>query len=86
MSKKSYVLHFSMIVGVTTALLLFIFILVSHHRTMPERVVQDRGALLATGSPMMTEPAKPAVQADVPAAKPKRAPAKKVKAAPPSPR
>ena len=83
MTNKSYVLHFSIIIGVTTALLLFIFILVSHHRTMPDRVLQDRGALLATGS-SAPELAKPVGEVNVPAAPTKRAPAKK--AAAPSPR
>ena len=77
MTKKSYVLHFSIIIGVSAALLAFIFILVSHHRTMPERVQKDRGALLATGS-SAPEMAKPV---EVPAAATKRTPAKKAKAA-----
>jgi hypothetical protein len=82
MTKKSYVLNFSIIVGVSAALLLFIFILVSHHRDIPDRVVQDRGALLATGS-SAAELIKPVGQADVPSAETKRAPAKKAAAAPP---
>jgi len=80
MTKKSYVLNFSIIVGVATALLLFIFILVSHHRTVPDRVQKDRSGLLATGS-SAAELAKPV---EVPAAETRRAPAKK--AAAPSPR
>ena len=77
MTNKSYVLNFSIIIAVSAALLAFIFILVSHHRTMPERVQKDRGGLLATGSstPEMTRPV------EVPAAKPRRTPAKKAKAA-----
>jgi hypothetical protein len=85
MTKKSYALNFSIIVGVSAALLAFIFILVSHHRTMPDRVVQDRGALLATGS-SAPELTKPVGEASIPSAETKRAPAKKAKAAPPSPR
>ena len=83
MTNKSYVLHFSIIIGVATALLLFIFILVSHHRTVPDRVQKDRSGLLATGS-SAPELAKPVGEVNVPAAPTKRAPAKK--AAAPSPR
>ena len=83
MAKKSYVLNFAMIVGVSAALLLFIFILVSHHRDIPDRVRQDASALRATGS-SAAEPAKPVGAVSVPSAESKRAPAKKAVA--PSPR
>ena len=77
MTKKNYVLNFSIIIGVSAALLAFIFILVSHHRTVPERVQKDRSGLLATGSsaPELANPV------EVPAAATKRSPAKKAKAA-----
>ena len=76
MTQKSYVLHFSIIIGVTAALLAFIFILVSHHRTIPDRVQKDRSGLLATGS-RAAELAKPVGEASVPAVQTKQAPAKK---------
>lgn len=50
MAKKSYAPHVAMILGSTLALLVFIFILVSHHREIPERVRVDRGVLLASSS------------------------------------
>ena len=67
MTKKSYAWHVSILVGVTAALLLFIFILVSHHRTVPDRVQKDRSGLLATGS-SAPELAKPVGEVNVPAA------------------
>jgi cytochrome c5 len=39
-----------MILGSSAALLMFIFILVAHHRDIPEKVRMDRGVLLAGGS------------------------------------
>jgi cytochrome c5 len=50
MAKKSYVMHVAMILGSSAALLMFIFILVAHHRDIPEKVRMDRGVLLAGGS------------------------------------
>lgn len=50
MANKSYAPHVAMILGSTLALLVFIFILVAHHREIPDRVRLDRGALLATSS------------------------------------
>lgn len=50
MSKKSYVMHVAMILGSSAALLVFIFILVAHHRDIPEKVRMDRSVLLAGGS------------------------------------
>jgi cytochrome c5 len=50
MTKKSYVVHVSMILGSSLVLGLFMFILVSHHREVPDRVKLDRSALLSTGS------------------------------------
>jgi cytochrome c5 len=43
-------MHVAMLLGSTLALLVFMFILVSHHRQVPERVRLDRGALLSTSS------------------------------------
>ena len=50
MSKKSYVMHVAMLLGSSAALLVFIFILVAHHRDVPEKVRMDRSVLLAGGS------------------------------------
>lgn len=46
MSKKGY----AIILGITTVLMLFFFILVAHHRDVPDRVRLDSGTLLASGS------------------------------------
>ena len=50
MTKKSYVVNVSLILGISAVLMLFIFVLVAHHRGTLSRVQQQRGALLATGS------------------------------------
>lgn len=82
MSKKSYAMNVSAILGVSVVLLLFIFVLVGHHRDIPDRVRLDRGALLGTGSNAV-ERGKPAGGVSVPAAQTQREPAKKAAAAPP---
>ncbi len=50
MIKKSYTLNVSIILGVSVVLMLFIFVLVAHHRGISERVRQDRSELLGAGS------------------------------------
>lgn len=50
MAKKSYAMHVVMILGTSAVLLAFIFILVAHHRDVPDKVRLDRGALLASSS------------------------------------
>jgi cytochrome c5 len=50
MAKKSYAMHVVVILGGSAALLVFIFLLVAHHREVPDRVRLDRGALLASQS------------------------------------
>ena len=50
MSKKSYAVNVSLILGISVLLMLFIFVLVAHHRGVLSRVEQQRAALLATGS------------------------------------
>jgi len=47
MAKKSYAAHVTTLLGTTFALLLFIFILVGHHRTVPDRVQHGRSTLLS---------------------------------------
>jgi len=82
MTKKSYAMNVSIILGISMVLLLFIFVLVAHHRDISDRVRQDRGALRATGS-SVAEPIKPVGQVGVPAAETQREPVKKAVAAPP---
>ena len=66
----------SIILGVSAVLMLFIFLLVGHHREIPDRVRQDRSELLGAGS-SGAERIKPAGQVSVPAAETQREPAKK---------
>ena len=75
MSKKSYAMHVSMILGSTIALMLFIFILVAHHRAIPNAVRADRTTLLTTGS-SATERIKPVGEVAYAAAKTPQAPVK----------
>ena len=62
MTKKSYAVNVSLILGISAVLMLFIFVLVAHHRGALSRVQQQRAALLATGSSAV-ERIKPAGQA-----------------------
>jgi hypothetical protein len=78
MTKKSYVMNVSMILAVSAVLLLFIFVLVAHHRGVSDRVRQDRSALLGTGS-SVPERVKPVGQVGVPSAETQRPPAKPAK-------
>jgi cytochrome c5 len=80
MAKKSYAMHFAMILGSSAALLVFIFILVAHHRHIPEKVRMDRGVLLAGGS-SVAERIKPVGEIAVAAAQTGQAPAKQAAAA-----
>ena len=82
MTKKSHAMNVSIILGVGVVLMLFIFLLVGHHRDIPNRVRLDRGALLGTGS-NMAERIKPVAQVNVASAEKQREPAKNVAAAPP---
>ena len=82
MTKKSYARHVSLIVGISVALLLFIFILVAHHRGTSDRVRQDGGALRATGS-SVAERIKPVGQVSVASAQTQIEPVKNAVAAPP---
>jgi cytochrome c5 len=82
MTKKSYAMNVSIILGVSVVLLLFIFILVAHHRDISDRVRLDRSALLTTGS-SVAERIKPVGQVVVASAEAQREPAKNTVAAPP---
>ena len=75
MTEKSYAVHVMTILGVSTALILFIFILVSHHHDVPGEVVQHRGALLGTSS-SVAERIKPVGQVEVASAETPKEPAK----------
>ncbi len=66
----------SIILGISAVLMLFIFLLVGHHRDIPDRVRQDRSELLGAGS-SAAERIKPAGQVSVPAAETHREPVKK---------
>jgi len=78
MNKKSY----SIILGIGALLMLFIFLLVGHHRDIPNRVRLDRGVLLGTGS-SVAERIKPVAQVDLTPVETQREPVKNTAAAPP---
>ena len=80
MAKKSYAMHVAMILGTSAALLVFIFLLVTHHRHVPEKVRLDRGTLLASGS-NVAERIKPVGEVAVAAAQTGQVPAKDAAAA-----
>jgi cytochrome c5 len=50
MTKKHYAMNVSIILGISAVLMLFIFVLVAHHRGVSDRARQDRSALLTSGS------------------------------------
>ena len=78
MNKKSY----SIILGISAVLMLFIFLLVGHHRDTPDRVRLDRGALLGNGS-SVAERIKPVAQVNVASADAQAERVKNAAAAPP---
>ena len=78
MNKKSY----SIILGISALLMLFIFLLVGHHRDIPNRVRLDRGVLLGTGS-SVAERIKPVAHVDLTPVETQREPVKNTAAAPP---
>jgi cytochrome c5 len=80
MTEKRYATNVSMILGVSIVLMLFIFILVAHHRDVPDRVQQGRGTLLGAGS-SVDERIKPVGQVDVASAETQKEPLKTVAAA-----
>jgi cytochrome c5 len=85
MSKKGYAINISIILGVSVVLMLFIFVLVAHHRGISDRVRMDRNALLATGS-TVAERIKPVGQVVVASAETQREPVKNAVVAPPASR
>ena len=50
MTEKRYATNVSIILGISVVLMLFVFVLVAHHRHVPDRVRQDSSALLGAGS------------------------------------
>ena len=82
MTQKSYAKNVSIILGISVVLLLFIFVLVAHHRGISDRVRLDRSALMATGS-SVAERIKPVGQVSVASAETQREPVKIAVAAPP---
>ncbi len=82
MTNKRYAMNVSIILGISVVLLLFIFVLVAHHRGISDRVRENRSALLATGS-SVAERIKPVGQVSIPSAEAQREPVKNVVAAPP---
>ncbi len=79
--KKSY----SIILGISALLMLFIFLLVGHHRDIPDHVRLDRSVLLGT-SPSVAERIRPVAQVNLASAEPQREPVKNAAAAPPTSR
>jgi len=81
MTKKSYAMHVSVILGASTALMLFIFILVAHHHNIAERVRLDRAALL-TSAQSVAERIKPVGRVSVGSAAAPQEPVKSALAVP----
>jgi cytochrome c5 len=82
MTEKRYAVNVSTILGISVALMLFIFLLVSHHRDTPNRVQQHRSAMLSAGS-TVADRIKPVGQVNVGSAETQQEPAKIAVAAPP---
>ena len=82
MTEKRYAVNVWTIVGVSVALMLFIFLLVSHHREIPDRVKQQRSAVPGAGS-SVADRIRPAGQVSVASAETKQEPQKIAVAAPP---
>jgi cytochrome c5 len=80
MTEKSYAVNVFTILGVSVVLMVFLFVLVAHHHNVPDRVRQDRGALLGTGS-SVAERIKPVGQVDVASVDTQREPVKTAVAA-----
>ena len=84
MTEKRYAMHVSIILGISVVLMLFIFVLVAHHRSIPDQVRQNRSALMGTTGSSVAERIKPVGQVDVASAETLREPVKvAVTASPP---
>lgn len=75
MIEKSHAKKLLVILGVSAVLMLFIFVLVAHHRDIPDQVRQQRGALMSTAT-SVAERIKPVGRVEVAAAETQRAPVK----------
>ena len=75
MTEKSYAVNVMTILAVSAALILFIFVLVSHHHDVPTEVIQHRGVLLGAGS-SAAERIKPVGQVEVASAETPKEPVK----------
>lgn len=83
MTNKRNVMNASIILWISIVLMLFIFILVAHHRGVSDRVQQNRAVLLGTGS-SVAEGIKPVGQVSAPSAETQRDPVRNAATAPPS--
>jgi len=73
--------RYSIILGISAVLMLFIFLLVGHHREIPDRVRLDRSVLLGTGS-SVAERIRPVAQVNLASAETPREPVENAAAAP----
>ena len=80
MTNKSYAMNVSIILGVSVTLLLFIFVLVAHHRSVADRIRLDRSTLRSTAL-SVAERIKPVGQVSVQSAETQPEPLKKAVAA-----
>ena len=85
MTEKRNAVNVSIVLGISASavLMLFFFILVAHHRDVPDRVRQNRSAQLSTGS-TVAERIKPVGQVVVASAETQKEPAKIAAAASPA--
>ena len=82
MTKKSYAKNFSIILGISVVLMLFFFVLVAHHRDIPDQVQQHRSALMSTAT-SVADRIKPVGRVEVASAETQREPVKIAVAASP---
>jgi cytochrome c5 len=83
MTEKRNAMKVTIILGISVFLMLFIFVLVAHHHDVPDRVRQDRGTQLGTGS-SVAERIRPVGQVDIASVETPKEPVK-IAAAAPSP-
>ena len=83
MIEKRLAKNLWIILGISIVLILFFFVLVAHHRDIPDRVQQQRGALLSTASTAtsVAERIKPVGRVEVASAETQKEPMKTVAAA-----
>jgi cytochrome c5 len=85
MTEKSYATNVWTILGISVVLMLFIFLLVGHHSSIPDRVRMDRAVLLGSGSSVAGR-IKPIAQVNIASAETQGEPVKSAAAAPPASR